>query len=212
MRSTRPLIPASIAAALIVSGLAGAAFAKEKGMRAAADPQKVQMMFEHLDANGDGKISAEEMAAAPQRRFEAHDADGDGKVSAEEMVEHRMTMMRARIEARVAAMIEEMDDDGDGMLSAEEMGPGRRAERKSEKRRAKMFERVDTDGDGFVTLDEAEAGAAMMAEHGRRGYGRGDSEGRRGHGAKGRHGEGGHGGKHHGMRKGGGDCPMSNDE
>lgn len=218
MRSTRPLIPASVAAALIISGLTGAAIAKGGDMRpgkCGPGPEKVEMMFERLDANGDGKISAEEMAAAPQRRFEAMDANGDGKVSAEEMVEHRMTMMRARIEAQVAGMIAEMDDDGDGMLSAEEMGPGRRAERRAESHRAKMFAHMDADDDGVVTLEEAQAGAAKMAEHHGGGYGRGMKHHGEGHGMK-HHGEGEHGGKHHGMGRhhgrGADDCPAMDDE
>jgi len=213
MRSTRPLVPASVAAALIVSGLTGAAIAQDKGMHSShgANPQMVQQMFATLDADGDGKVSAAEMAAGPQRRFDVMDADGDGKVSATEMVEHRVARMRAHVEARVAGMIAKMDDDGDGTLSAVEMSMGRRAERKAEKHHARMFDRMDADDDGFVSLQEAQEGAASMAKHGRRGYDHG--KGGEGRGAMMHHGGGGdHDGMRHGMGMGSGDCPMSDDK
>jgi Ca2+-binding EF-hand superfamily protein len=138
MRSTRQLIPASLAAVLIAAGVSGAAVAQDQSMGmhgmhggmglhggASAMGPNVERMFGMLDADGDGKVTTEEMAAAPQRRFAAIDANADGKVTADEMVEHRIALMRARIEARVAMMITEMDDNGDGALSVEDMGPGR---------------------------------------------------------------------------------------
>jgi Ca2+-binding EF-hand superfamily protein len=115
--------------------------------------------FEELDANADGLITPEEIAAHRQVRFDAADTDKDGLLSAEEL-EARMA---ARLTERVARMIGRKDTDGDGRLSRDELS-ARPAEA--------MFARADSDGDGAVSVDEFEAmkqqrgrGHGMMRRH-----------------------------------------------
>ncbi len=96
--------------------------------------------FDEIDANGDGQITAREMAAHRQARFQAMDTNGDGKVSADEM--------QARMENRVSRMMTRADKDGDGSLSMEEM---------QDMRRGAMMDRADTDADGVISQAEFDA-------------------------------------------------------
>jgi len=57
-------------------------------------------------------------------RFGEADANGDGKVSHDEMVARMTERAAGRIEARVDRMIAHHDGDGDGMLTLEEMRAG----------------------------------------------------------------------------------------
>ena len=113
--------------------------------------------FDAIDADKDGKVTQEELAAHRAAEFKAADTNADGALSAEELSAHMMAQMLARHSAR---MIENMDNDGNGSLSAEEMGEGPMAGK---------FARIDTDNDGAISKAEAEA----LAEHmGKRGEGR----------------------------------------
>ena len=149
--------------------------------------------FEELDADGDGRVTPEEMAAQAQARFGQADADGDGKLSSEEMAERMRARMMERMARRADRMIARLDTDGDGLLTMEEMRSGRMG---------RMFERHDTDGDGAISEAEFEAMSKMSAErmsqardgkgHGMTGRHR-DGHEMMGHG-KDRKGHGGHGG------------------
>ena len=111
--------------------------------------------FAAMDTNKDGKVSAEEHAAASKKMFDMMDANKDGKVTAAEMTaaHQRVTGKKAKKSDMSATdKIKVIDTDGDGILTAEEHAAGSRA----------MFEKMDTDKDGFLSKDEIAAGHAQM--------------------------------------------------
>ena len=69
--------------------------------------------FEKMDANGDGKVTAEEMTAARAAEFASADADGDGFLSKAEILAKAQEHAQARMEQRAAKMIERGDTDVD---------------------------------------------------------------------------------------------------
>ena len=140
-RLTRLASAFAVAAVLV----AGAAAARPHG----------GAMFERLDADGNGSITAEEIASHKATMREGLDADGNGAVSFEEMQAHRERQREARARAR----FQRLDADGDGQVSLDEM----------DARGGKMLERLDADSDGEITREE------FRAAHRRHG------EGRRGH-------------------------------
>lgn len=173
-----------ITGALVVAmGTAGVASAHGKGFGERGDRgPRFGEMFEQIDANGDGKITKEEIDAFRQARFDASDADGDGKLSAEEM----MAARDARRMERFKSMVGTLDKDGDGLLSAEELAAG--AERRGPQT---MLDRFDKDGDGALTLEEIQQARAGFGGEGGMRFGKGHHGEGYGHG---RHGEGyGHG-------------------
>ncbi|MFB9150724.1 EF-hand domain-containing protein [Roseovarius ramblicola] len=91
------------------------------GLSAAVEAQQQngmgQGMGMHHGMQGDGPMDMAE-------RFGEADADGDGKVSRDEMVTRMTERATGRIEARVDRMIAYHDGDGDGMLTLEEMRAG----------------------------------------------------------------------------------------
>lgn len=123
--------------------------------------------FNSMDANSDKMVSSAEHAAAVTKMFGEMDADGDGKVSAQEMDARHGTASAATSEPRTmndAAMdtgamrrpmsatdkIAKMDTDGDGMLSSAEHDAGAAA----------MFSKMDTDGNGSLSHQEMASGHA----------------------------------------------------
>ncbi|MFP4249360.1 MAG: EF-hand domain-containing protein [Armatimonadota bacterium] len=87
------------------------------------DPaQRWQRLIENCDADGDGKISAEEWPARPEG-FERLDRDGDGFLVEGELVRERVQPGReGRVQRPDPArmIIQMMDASGDGQVSAEE--------------------------------------------------------------------------------------------
>ena len=115
----------------------------------------VDAEFKAMDTNKDGKVSAEEHAAASKKMFDMMDANRDGKVTAAEMTaaHQRITGKKAKKwDISAADKIKVIDTDGDGILTAEEHAAGSRS----------MFEKMDTDKDGFLTKAEIAVGHAMM--------------------------------------------------
>ena len=119
--------------------------------------------FEEVDANGDGKITQDEMQARAATRFGEADSDGDGAISRDEMMAKAM----ARAEKRVDRMMGRLDADDDGKVSKTEMQQMRG------KRMGRMIKRMDADGDGSLSEEEFAQGH-RKGHHGRhgKGYGR----------------------------------------
>lgn len=156
---------------MILAGLGAAILAGAAGQGIAQDMQKamghgMRPGFEELDADGDGKVTRDEMQAHMQARFGAADTDGDGKLSRAELSARIEARQAERRERRLDRMFDRHDTDGDGALSMDEMR-GDRA--------GPMFSRLDADDDGAVSKEEFER---MRERH--RGYSKGRG-GERGH-------------------------------
>ena len=121
--------------------------------------------FDAIDADKDGKITAEEFAAFRMAEFAKADTNADGQINVEELAARRIAEAAERAPDMAAKMIERMDENSDGQLSAEEIEQGPRA--------PSMFERADENGDGAISKDEAEAMKDKMGhrhgKHGRKG-------------------------------------------
>ncbi|MFT3914166.1 MAG: EF-hand domain-containing protein [Anaeromyxobacteraceae bacterium] len=118
-------------------------------------------MLDRMDANGDGKVTRAEHAAAAKAMFEAMDADKDGKVTAAEMeAGHAKAtgQKAAKGELSAAEKLKTVDANGDGVLTAEEHAAA------SER----MFDAMDTDHDGSLSKAELSAGHEKLMHHGKK--------------------------------------------
>jgi Ca2+-binding EF-hand superfamily protein len=128
------------------------------GAPAAHAHGNVDAEFKKMDTNNDGKISADEFAAAAQARFRKADTNNDGKVSLTEMQamaeEHDKGKGVEKADTMAAERFKKMDTNNDGVVSADENAAG-----------AKMwFDKMDTDHDGYLTKTELRAGHEKMME------------------------------------------------
>ncbi len=153
-----------------------------------------EVQFGDLDTDGDGRITEAELLVRAQGRaagmLTEADADGDGLLSAEEIAafkhrgHHRFGGGRQGDESDPAAitvkrakrMISARDTDGDGLLSGDELVPAAGV--------AALIDRFDRDDDNAWSKGEFDK---AVAHSGHSGHG-----GHRGHGDHGGH--GGHGG------------------
>ena len=154
------LMSGVLVAALVMGGAAAYAGGK---MGHGVHGMRAMMSFEEIDANGDGKITKDEIAAMGEMQFGKADTDGDGFLSVEEMNARALEMAKARIEARSARMLERMDADKDGKLSMEEMQAMKNKGPRG-KMMGRMFDRVDADEDGAISRDEFDAAQARMQD------------------------------------------------
>ena len=125
--------------------------------------------FAATDADGDGKITQEELSAHRAAERAALDADGDGFVTGEEMVARIRTQMQERMAERANRQLARFDADGDGKVAVAELPEAGIGER--------MFAAIDADGDGAITEAEIEAARAELGRMGGR-MGGMDGEGR----------------------------------
>lgn len=109
-------------AALVATGLSTAAMA-QRGDEMGMGPD---LNFDLLDADKDGKITKVEMDAARDARTKAADTNGDGMLSAEELAAMHAKRMAERAALRATKLVEKLDTDGDKMLSPAEMTAGQR--------------------------------------------------------------------------------------
>ena len=140
-------------------------------------------MMTALDADKDGKLSAEEIANAATA-LKTLDKNKDGVLDSSELAPTRGPSGQGGAQGgRTSQMVERImarDTDGDGKVSKEEAG----------EQMGRFFGRMDADSDGFVTKAEIENMAQQFG--GRRGGGGGGGRGGAGGGA-GRGGAGGGG-------------------
>lgn len=168
----RTMIIGAAALAVSVAG-AGAILAQGTGERVMRGGGAM-LDFAAIDADGDGRVTAEELQALGAARFAALDADGDGQVSRQEFMDHQ----GAQAAERAGRMFDRLDADADGVLGRDAIEA-----RRGGFDAARMIGRLDADEDGAVTREEWEAAGARMRarmEDGARGHGGG-------HGGGGRH-------------------------
>lgn len=96
--------------------------------------------FLRLDANNDGKLAPDELAAATKKREWAIDANADRQLSAAEIE----AAMQKRIAKRRERIMQLMDTNKDGAITEAEM----------DQVLNDMFDKADTDDDGAVSLAE----------------------------------------------------------
>lgn len=116
--------------------------------------------FAAIDADGDGKITQEELSAHRAAELAALDADGDGFVTGEEMAARIRTQMQERMAERATRQLERFDADGDGKVAIAELPEAGIGER--------MFAAIDADGDGAITEAEITAARAELGRMGGR--------------------------------------------
>ena len=124
------------------------------GLPALFAGQDVDKHFKMMDANGDGKISRAEHAAAAKQMFTECDANHDGIVTAAEMDASMAARGEklGRDDKTSAEKIRVIDQNGDGQLTAAEHEAGTE----------KMFTKLDKDGDGYLSKQEFAEGMKMM--------------------------------------------------
>ncbi|KAG2653794.1 probable calcium-binding protein CML20 [Panicum virgatum] len=132
------------------------------------EPELVRV-FRHFDADGDGRISADEMrdscgctAAEAEEMVAAADRDGDGFISLQELA---ALFEDGDQSDALRAAFAEYDEDGDGVITAEELRRALRrlglcGEEMTAERCAEIVAAVDRNGDGVISFDEFKA---MMA-------------------------------------------------
>ncbi|TVU28398.1 hypothetical protein EJB05_19915, partial [Eragrostis curvula] len=124
--------------------------------------QEVERVFRHLDADGDGRISAAEIRKIrrctdeeAEEMVATADSDGDGFISIDEL----QKVMEGGDESDLRAAFDEFDENKDGVITAEEV---RRVLRRlglaeAELTAEQMVAAADGNGDGVVSFDEFKA-------------------------------------------------------
>lgn len=116
-------------------------------------------IFKALDADGDGTISADEIANAAET-LKALDTDGDGAISRQEtMPQGAGQGFASGPGAQIKIYLKRLDTNGDGKLTEDEVPEGFKAQ----------FGTLDADGDGSLDESELEQGMSSLTGGGAQG-------------------------------------------
>ncbi len=114
--------------------------------------------FGNLDADGDGKVTAEEFADAerptPKGRRHAHSGTHRAERGAHHRPGHHGNGPHQDRAALDGELFDALDTDGDGKLSRDEFSHEKMHETHQRLRKDAMFARLDGNDDGVLTNDE----------------------------------------------------------
>jgi Ca2+-binding EF-hand superfamily protein len=143
--SYRPTLLAAAAAVAMLLSVPGYAQTQQPPAQPGPDHRHGRLVA-LLDTDGDGKISAEEIAAEQKRLFTAADVNGDGKLSPYEF-RRRGAWFQV---LSVVTLFDLLDSNGDAAVTLDEIqNPSKR-----------WFKRYDANNNGKLDDDE-------LAQHGR---------------------------------------------
>lgn len=130
---------------------------------------KFGRFFKGADADGDGKVSAEEffalerIAKLPEEKrkriFERLDKDGNGSIEREEM-----RPPQHPDGGRPFPKLHELDTNKDGKVSFEEFGAGPFAKRMPPERLKHIFGKLDNNGDGSLSPEDMPKGRGWQRD------------------------------------------------
>jgi Ca2+-binding EF-hand superfamily protein len=151
--------------------------------------RRAQALVRHLDTAGQGYVSRDEFIAAAKTRFAKLDRNGDGKLTADELAmphkgqgandraqsgerrqfgQQRFDKLDANHDGVVTlnefvaaadARFKEFDAAGKGRVSAEQIASSPKAQERAARVAERIVKHLDTNGDGVVTQDEFLAAA-----------------------------------------------------
>jgi len=108
-----------------------------KGKNVSMRRGRVHALIEHMDSDGDAKISLDEFMQPEKNRFAKMDGNDDGELTLKEMKSFQINKLEQRIEKQFA----HLDSNGDQRVTEEEI-------------RQDRFSRMDKDGDGYLAPRE----------------------------------------------------------
>jgi EF hand len=118
-------------------------------------PRAAGLIFAHLDADGSGDVTMDEIAAARTTQFQRADADGDGQVTEAELaaLQERLARFARQASDGLASRFQRLDSDGDAALSlAEYTAP------------SPFLTLIDADGNGAISRAEFDRALAVFSQ------------------------------------------------
>lgn len=110
------------------------------GMMRGPMGENVRMIFEEVDADGNGSVTQVEIDTYRSTKVGEVDASGDGALSIEEFD----TLYRELTRSRMVDAFQRLDSDGDGVISVEEM----------DRRFGGIVDRMDRNDDGALSIED----------------------------------------------------------
>ena len=121
-----------------------------------------EMLFERFDANKDGKITKDEIAAVTKKSVTEYDKNKDGKLSLDEF----QGLFNEIMHQRMVRMFQRLDSDGDAQVTEGEIA----------KKTDRLMARMDRNDDGEIERGEGRPHHGMRGDGPGKGYERHDRD------------------------------------